>query len=145
MSRNNLLLLLAIVCISGILYFVWITKGSSINYLSESLEISTSSVQRVYSTRDFYWKIIIKIHNSGQNDVVLSSFFVSGSRANTTTIPPPVNNFSVDNLSMTIKAGESRDIEVGIDAGCPFTSFNKVTVSTYSETQKMYNLVVHLI
>jgi hypothetical protein len=145
MSRNNLLLLLAIICISGILYFVWTTQGSSINYLSESLELSASSVQRVYVKGNFYWKIIIKIHNIGQTDVVISNFYVSGSQANTTAIPPPVNSYSVDNLSTTIKPGESKDIEIGIDSGCVFSSFNKVTVSAYSNMDKMYNLVVHLI
>jgi hypothetical protein len=109
------------------------------------LELSTSSVQRVTDGGNFYWKIIIKIHNTGQNDVVLSSFFVSGGQVNTTSIPPPINSFSVDKLSTTIKAGESQYIEAGIDSGCAFTSFNKVTVSAYSQMNKMYNLVVHLI
>jgi hypothetical protein len=144
-NRNNVLLFMAFICVTGLFYFVWTTQGSGINYLSESLEVSCDSVQRVYDSEDFYWKLVLNINNIGENDAIISSFYVSGIQVNSTLLPPPKGGFSVNESSVLIGAGESQKVEFRIDANCPQTVIEKITVSAHSNSDKMYNLVIRLI
>ena len=145
MNRNNILFLMVMLCIFGLLFFVWTTQGSSINYISENLQLSTKSVQRIYEPNNFYWKLVINVQNTGQTDAILSTFYLSGSKASSAMVPPRTGGFSFETLSIVIKPGETRDFIVSIDSACSLAALDKITVSAYSGANKMYNLVVHLI
>jgi hypothetical protein len=136
---------MAFICVTSLFYFVWTTQGSSINYLSESLELSCDSVQKVYDPKNFYWKLVLTISNIGESDTKIRSFYVGGTQVNSTLLPPPKGGFSVNESSMLIGAGESQRVELRIDASCPQTVMDKITVSAYSDSDKMYNLVIRLI
>jgi len=144
-SRSNILFLMGILCVFGLLIFAWTTQGSSLNYLSENLKLSSNNVQRIYSAKNFYWKVSIKIKNTGQSDANLSCFYLSGSMANSTMVPPKTGDFSFETLYTVIKPGETREFVVSIDSSWSLAVFDKVTISAYSSTNKMYNLAVNLI
>jgi hypothetical protein len=136
---------MALICIFGLFYFVITTQASSFNYLSENLELSCESVQRVYDANNFYWKMVLVIRNVGESNAKLSSFYVGGEQVNSTQIIPPRYGFSANELSMSVGEGEVRKIELRIDAGCPQTILEKIKVSAYSDSNKMYNLVIRLV
>jgi hypothetical protein len=136
---------MALICVSGLFYFIITTQRSSFNYLSENLDFSCESVQRVYDANNFYWKMVLVIRNVGESNAKLNSFYVGGEQVNSTQVIPPRYGFSANELSMSVGVGEIRKIELRIDAGCSQTILEKVKVSTYSDSNKMYNLVIRLI
>jgi hypothetical protein len=144
-NRNNIIILMALICVSGLFYFILTTQRSSFNYLSENLEFSCESVQRVYDANNFYWKMVLVIRNVGENNAKLSSFYVGGKQVNSTKLIPPKYGFSANELSISVGEGETHKIELRVDAGCPQTILEKIKVSTYSNSNKMYNLEIRLI
>jgi hypothetical protein len=136
---------MSLFCISGLFYFVWTTNGSSISYLSESVDLSCESVQRVYDSNNFYWKLVITVHNVGERDVDISKVFVGGTSVESASIPPPIAGCSVSDQTFIIEAGKSHSFEVMLDAAFSQTVFEKITVSVCSEADKMYPLTIRLI
>jgi hypothetical protein len=144
-NLSKLLALLGLVCISGLFFTLWITRGTSVSYITESLEVSTGNVQRIYSQGNFYWRVRISVVNSGQEDSKITSIYLSGIKANITQIPPPTDFFSVGELTPVVRGNGSKVIEVYIDSGFSMAAFNKLTISLYSDAGKIYNTNVNLV
>jgi hypothetical protein len=88
---------------------------------------------------------MMTVHNVGEHDVDISKIFVGGTSVESASVPPPIAGCSVSDQIFTIEPGESHSFEIMLDAAFSQTVLEKITISVYSEADKMYPLTVRLV
>ncbi len=145
MNKTSIIIAMSLVCILGLVYIVWSVNGTSISYLSEELELSSSRCVRIYNGSHYYYNVSFDVHNSGSSDISLVELYLDSKLVTSIGEPLTTQSISTNFKRSILRYGCQETINVYIDSDYRPAIMDRIKVSIITGSNKTYNLTAKLV
>jgi hypothetical protein len=145
MNKTSIILTMSLVCILGLVYIGWSVSGVSVSYLSEGLEVSSSSCVRIYVGTDFYYDVAFNVRNVGDTDANVVELYLDSKLVDSVGAPPKPFGVGTSFKPSILREGCEETIHIYVDSDYVSAIMGRIKVSIRTASNKTYNLTANLV